>query len=76
LKISEFGVGFLVDAIIILRAVEIESKLSKAIAILKLRGSDYDSTIREFKITNNGLQVGLPFKGYSGVIAKSAEKVD
>jgi circadian clock protein KaiC len=75
LKISEFGVGFLVDSIIILREVEIESKLSKAIAILKLRGSDYDPTIREFKVTDKGIQIGLPFKGYSGIIAKSAEKL-
>ncbi len=75
LKISDFGVGFLVDSVIVLREVEIESKLSKAIAILKMRGSDYDSTIREFRITTKGIQIGLPFKGYTGIIARSAEKI-
>jgi circadian clock protein KaiC len=75
LKISEYGVGFLVDSIIVLREVEVESKLAKAVAILKTRGSDHDPTIREMKITEKGLQIGLPFKGYTGIIARSAEKI-
>ena len=75
LRISEHGVGFLVDSIIVLRMVEMESKLAKAIAVLKTRGSDHDPTIKEFKVTNKGIQIGLPFKGYTGIIARSAEKI-
>lgn len=75
LTLSHFGAGFVVDAVIILREVELESEIAKAIAILKLRGSDYDNKIRRLTITNEGIKIGLPFHGYSGIIGRAAVKL-
>jgi circadian clock protein KaiC len=75
LTLSQFGAGFVVDAVIVLREVELESEIVKAIAILKVRGTDYDNKIRRVTITKEGMKIGLPFRGYSGIIGRAATKL-
>jgi circadian clock protein KaiC len=43
-------VSFLVDAIVLLRLVKIGSSMKKALAVLKMRGSDHNKELREFEI--------------------------
>jgi circadian clock protein KaiC len=74
LSISNFGLGFLVDSVILLRYVEIGSELKKSITIIKLRGSNHDKSIRELQVTSNGAEVELPFKDYENVMGGSAFK--
>lgn len=73
-SITEFGISFLVDCIILLRLVEIESSMKKALTILKLRGSDHDKQLREFEITSQGIKVTAPFTHYEGIISGSPRK--
>jgi circadian clock protein KaiC len=47
--------------IILLRHVELNASLYRLISILKVRESDYDPAIREFKITDDGLVVSNAF---------------
>ncbi|MCK5660807.1 MAG: hypothetical protein KAH86_05555, partial [Methanosarcinales archaeon] len=47
----------IVDTIISLRYAEIESSMKKALAIIKMRGSLYDTNIREYMITQKGIEV-------------------
>ncbi len=75
LTLSQFGAGFVVDSVIVLREVELESEIVKAIAILKVRGSDYDKKIRRLTIDSQGIKIGLPFRGYSGIIGRAAIKL-
>ena len=65
---TDVGLSFLVDCILVLKPVEIESSLRKALVILKMRGSDHDKRLREFEITSNGISVNSPFSEYEGVI--------
>lgn len=74
LQISDFGIGFLVDGIILLRHVEMGSELKKFITILKMRGTNHDKSIREFEITNKGLAIQLPFKDYENLMGGSAHR--
>ncbi len=67
-SISEIGSSFLVDCILLLKHVEIESSMRKALVILKMRGSDHDKRLREFEVTSQGIRVVAPFSGYEGVI--------
>jgi circadian clock protein KaiC len=55
--ITGTGISPLVDNIIVLRHVEIESTLRRSIVILKARSSAHASEIREFKITPKGVMV-------------------
>ncbi|MBI2184278.1 MAG: AAA family ATPase [Thaumarchaeota archaeon] len=74
-SVTDLGMSFLVDAIVMLRLVEVESSMRKALAILKMRGSDHDKRLREFDITPQGIRVSTPFTGYEGVMTGSPRKV-
>jgi circadian clock protein KaiC len=54
--------SYIVDSIILLRYLEIESAMRKAILVLKMRGSDHAKEIRELEIGAGGISVGQPFK--------------
>ena len=68
LVVTGVGLSFLVDCIILLRIVEIQSTLKKALTVLKIRGSDHDKQLREFEITPQGIKITAPFAQYEGVL--------
>jgi circadian clock protein KaiC len=57
---SRSGSSFLVDAIILMRYAEIESKMVKLISSVKLRGSPHSDDIRSYTVTEKGIEVGPP----------------
>ena len=61
--------AFVVDSVIMLRYVEIDSVMQRAIAVLKTRGSDHDKTIRRFEIKTGGLVTHEAFKGREGLLS-------
>lgn len=63
-----------VDTIILLRHVEIEGKIHGVLSVLKSRGIEHDTEIREFEITGNGVKVTSSMKGYESVLSGSARK--
>jgi len=67
--------SFLVDSYILLRYVEIESAVRKAILVLKMRGSDHDKGIRQFEITHRGIEVRTPFEGREGIMSGSPRRM-
>jgi circadian clock protein KaiC len=73
-RISDYGIEFIVDCIIILQYVELESEVNRSINILKLRGSDHDKTIRRYEITKRGFEVLSSFDGYEGIMSGTARK--
>jgi circadian clock protein KaiC len=74
-SVTEVGLSFLVDCIVALKPVEIESSMRKALVILKMRGSDHDKKFREFEITPAGIKIGSGFSNYEGIISGSPRKV-
>ena len=73
--VTEVGLSFLVDCIVALKPVEIESSMRKALGILKMRGSDHDKRLREFQITPNGIKIESAFTNYEGIITGSPRKI-
>jgi len=65
--LTNVGLSRVADCIILLRLVEIESTMRKALVVLKLRGSDHDKALREFKITSQGITVAKPFTGFESI---------
>jgi circadian clock protein KaiC len=63
------GLSFLVDNIILLRYVEIESMMQRAIVVLKTRGSDHAKEIRRYEIGAGGLKVLDVFEGREGILS-------
>jgi circadian clock protein KaiC len=57
-----------VDNILFLRYVELHSQLYRLISILKVRESAYDSSIREFKISDKGIEVATTFESAEAIL--------
>ena len=75
MNVTEMGLSFLVDCIVALKPIEIESSLRKAVMILKMRGSDHDKQLREFEITSNGVKITSTFANYEGLMTGAPRKV-
>jgi len=73
--LTDAGTSFLVDSIILLKPVEIESSIRKVVGILKMRGSDHDKNLREYEITSDGIVVGSSLSGYEGIMSGSPRKL-
>ena len=68
------GISFLVDAIVSLKQVEIESTVRKALVVWKMRGSDHDKRLRQYEITLHGIEVSAPFLNYEGLLTGSPRR--
>jgi circadian clock protein KaiC len=66
---------FLVDAVILLRYVEVESAMQRAIAVMKMRGSAHQKEIRRFQIKKGGLEIGEPFTGREGILSGTTYRI-
>lgn len=62
------------ENIVLLRYVEIGSALHRIISLLKVRESDFDSSIREFTITRQGLRLGGVFNRLEGLLTGHARQ--
>lgn len=72
---TDDALTFLVDSYILLRYVEIESAVHKALLVLKMRGSNHDKGIRQFEITARGIEVRAPFEGREGIMSGSPRRM-
>jgi circadian clock protein KaiC len=68
---AEEDLAFVVDSYVMLRYVEIQSAVHKALLVLKLRGSDHDKEIRQYTITDQGIVVQSRFEGTRGIMSGS-----
>jgi circadian clock protein KaiC len=66
-------IAFVADAFVTLRYIESQSEVKRGIAVLKMRGSDHDKSIREYRIRTGGVEVGEPFQGLLGLFAGSTQ---
>jgi circadian clock protein KaiC len=76
----DFSVASIVDNIILLSLVEIESSLRRCITVVKARGSKHEFDSREYQIGQGGFHllplsespaVQLPFSQYSSILSRA-----
>jgi circadian clock protein KaiC len=72
--ISDVGMSFLVDTIIMLKFVEIDSSIRDAMVVMKMRGSDHDRRLREYQVGSTGIVIKAPFTDYSGLMSGAPTK--
>jgi circadian clock protein KaiC len=66
--VGNYAISFLTDDIIRLRYVEIDGRLRKILMVTKMRGGDHSKEIRDYEITDNGLELSPDrFEGYNGL---------
>ena len=61
-------VTYLADTVILLRYFEAIGTVRRAMSVIKKRTGAHESTIREFRIDNDGLSIGEPLNGFQGVL--------
>ena len=67
-SVTEAHISTLTDSILMLRYVETFGVLRRALAILKMRGSAHERSVREFTIDGNGMHIHTPFSEVTGVL--------
>lgn len=58
LQVSRRQVSFITDSIILLRYLEANGEIKRTVAVLKMRGSDHEKTVRELQIAPAQITVG------------------
>lgn len=71
----EEDVAFVADSYLMLRYVEIESAIRKALVVLKLRGSEHAKDIRQFEIMPGGIEVRSKFEGREGIMSGAPHRM-
>jgi circadian clock protein KaiC len=75
LTVTNVGISFLVDSVVLLKPVEINSSMKKALVVLKMRGSDYDPTLRQYSISPSGMEVEARFENMENILSGAPRKI-
>ncbi len=76
LRFSPYGTAFLTDAIIVQRYIEVESRLRRVTAVVKVRASAHSDDLREYSIDARGLQIGQTLPGQEGLLGGRPTRQD
>jgi circadian clock protein KaiC len=60
---------YLADTVILLRYFEALGDVRRAISVIKKRTGTHESTIREYRISSQGLRIGEPLDMFQGVLS-------
>ena len=66
---TPLDISYLADGVIMLRYFEFNGSVRRAISVVKKRSGKHEHTIREFKLSDRGIIVGPPLKGFSGIFS-------
>lgn len=58
LRFSPYGNAFMTDAIIVQRYIELESRLQRMMAVVKVRASAHSHELRSYHIDEDGIHIG------------------
>ncbi len=68
LRFSPYGTAFMTDAIIVQRYIEVDSRLRRVMAVVKVRGSRHSDELREFTIDDSGIVIGQMLPDQEGLL--------
>jgi circadian clock protein KaiC len=71
LRFSPYGTAFLTDAIVVQRYIEVESRLQRVIAVVKVRASAHSNELRVFSIDDGGIRIGSMLADLEGLLGGS-----
>lgn len=71
-ELTDMSISSLIDTWLLLRDIEIGGERNRGLYILKSRGMDHSNQIREFKLTDHGIELLDVYVGPEGVLTGSA----
>jgi circadian clock protein KaiC len=66
---TPLDISYLSDAVIMLRYFEHAGKVRRALSVVKKRSGAHEQTIREFRLSSQGLKVGPPLTAFNGIFS-------
>ncbi len=72
IEISDVYISTLIDTWLLLRDIEIGGERNRGLYVLKSRGMAHSNQIREFRLTNHGIELLDVYVGPEGVLTGSA----
>ncbi|MGI6208548.1 MAG: RAD55 family ATPase [Anaerolineae bacterium] len=67
--------AFMADSYLLLRYVEIDSAVHRALTVLKMRGSEHAKDIRQYEITDRGIRIQSRFEGREGILSGTPHRM-
>ena len=68
-SVTESHISTIADSIVLLRYVELHGEMRRGITVLKMRGSWHDRSIREYVVTDKGMDLREAFRDVHGILA-------
>jgi circadian clock protein KaiC len=65
---SPIDLSYLSDTVLLMRYFEHAGRVHQAISVVKKRSGSHERTIREFRMSSAGVEVGEPLEEYQGVM--------
>ena len=72
---SVIDTSYLADNVILFRYFETNGEVRQLISIVKKRSGQHERTLREFRITPQGLKIGEPLTNFQGVLSGTPYRV-
>jgi circadian clock protein KaiC len=76
LGFSPYGTAFLTDSIIMQRYVEIDSRLERVMAVVKMRASGHSNELRLFHIDDEGIKIAARPSTHTALLTGSPSRRD
>ena len=68
LRFSPYGTAFLTDAIIVQRYIEVDSRLQRVMAVVKVRASAHSNELRLYHVDGEGIKIGEILADQEGLL--------
>ena len=70
---TPLDMSYLSDAVLMLRYFEYGGMVRRALSVVKKRSGNHEHSIREFRLSSNGISVGPPLVNFRGIFSGTPE---
>jgi circadian clock protein KaiC len=70
---AQADISYLADNVLLMRYFETDGFVRRAFSVIKKRSGPHESSIRELKLTSNGVSVGSPLINFRGILTGRPE---
>ncbi|QNH13025.1 ATPase domain-containing protein [Xanthomonas sp. SI] len=66
---TPLDLSYLSDSVLMLRYFEVDGTVRRALSVVKKRSGSHENTIREFRLSSKGLDIGPPITQFSAIFS-------
>lgn len=70
---TPIDISYLSDAVVMVRYFEFAGTVRRMISVVKKRSGGHEHSIREFRLTSNGVMLGPPLSDFNGIFSGSPQ---